>query len=282
MRVALRRIEPHADVARLSDRQVSLRIATLERLGRVGVAEIQPVEVMGSRTLEKETRTSDASETSLHSISYQVVDDLTSEPLPGVELLVTLPNGKETPHTTDGDGMVRIEGLAPGRCDVRAKAGGKGLLEVLAYVGFGLLPITVDAPTGEPAWARPNVEELDVVGQRKLKPKATAIAKIRPYRVRTGDTLESIGERFGLARDEILQFNFGTTDRMKVRRMLAREVGCTWRDLKTGDFVFRSEDEPGILYLPEPFRAEGQRTDNDYVVRVKRIAPHHPPFVYSL
>ena len=51
--------------------------------------------------------------------AVRVVDDETGDPVPGVALKITLPDGEEEVHTTDNDGMVEIDDMeTPGTCDV--------------------------------------------------------------------------------------------------------------------------------------------------------------------
>jgi hypothetical protein len=44
--------------------------------------------------------------------------------------------------------------------------------------------------------------------------------------VRTGDTLDAIAQGYGITRDELALFNWGTTNADEIDQRLRREVGC--------------------------------------------------------
>lgn len=260
------------------------QVAGLVHRGTLRVVESRrapfPVGTGGERE-EREDQPAPRAETA--SISYQVVDDATGEPIRGVALLVRLPDGEEHERRTDGDGFVRFEGIRPGPCAVRAERGDRDLLHVLVFDGFGA-PTPGTAATGEAQpWERPRVAALPRKDLRSPDPeRRPALTAVRRHRVRTGDTLGSVARQHGLEEQALVRFNFGTTDEAEVQRLLAREVGCRTVDFATGAYVLTDADRPGLLYVPVPFVAEGQRTDNDYVLRVHRVRPAPAPWVFSL
>lgn len=275
----LHTLEPGA--ARGKPLELRDRFARLIRSHRVRIAEVQRHAVFEWGQGEKDAEVADKTAKELAEISYQVVDDPTGDPIPGVPLWVRLPDGSEVKRQTDGEGMVRFEGIQAGRCAVRAERGDKDLLHVLAFAAFGLHRRTSGRPNRGVLWERPTVDALESAGKRKTKGTVTAIAVVVEHRVRTGDTFASIAERYGLVADELVKFNFGTTERREVQRHLRREVGCRRRDPDTGEYLFDNKDKPGIIYVPRTWEAPNQTTGNDYVIRVHRIEPYEPPFVYS-
>ena len=68
------------------------------------------------------------------------------------------------------------------------------------------------------------------------------------YKVRSGDTLESIAEAHGLDWEEIAILNWGTTDREEIEYYLENYFVCG--NKQDGKCVFADEDDPGILLLP--------------------------------
>jgi Carboxypeptidase regulatory-like domain/LysM domain len=283
LRRLLWQLDHHLGVEGIEDRDAQLRLDRLLRSGRIRIAELPREASPALKAEEGDLRTSrSAADKAVASISYQVVDNATGDPIEGVTLFVTLPDDKEVRKTTDKEGTVRFDGLKPGRCSVRSEHGKQDLLHVLAFDGFSLHPMTMSEITDEDFWERPTVAKLTRAGKRQAKEKAVAIATVRPYKVKTGDTLESISEANEMTSDDLVRFNFGTTDPKEVQLRLGREVGCKVRDLKSGDYVLSSRDKPGIVYLPEKWSAPGQYTDHDYVIRVHRIEPHQPPFIFSM
>lgn len=53
-----------------------------------------------------------------HWIKFKVVEDATGQPIPGVVLRVREPSGSERDYTTRPDGMVEIDEIDPGTCDI--------------------------------------------------------------------------------------------------------------------------------------------------------------------
>ncbi len=52
--------------------------------------------------------------------AVRVVDDETGQPIAGVKLAIRVPDGEVETHVTDGNGMIRIDDLEPGTCDILA------------------------------------------------------------------------------------------------------------------------------------------------------------------
>lgn len=63
-------------------------------------------------------------------IEFQLVDHQTDEPIANVPFRISLPDGGVSEHTSDGDGMIRIDDLPPGYCDIR-EIMDKGAFEVV-------------------------------------------------------------------------------------------------------------------------------------------------------
>jgi hypothetical protein len=283
LRHALRGLAGGSEIGKLTGREVVARLASLVRQQRLRVAELGLVHVSGVGGAGEGKDAAAQVKEALESITYQVVDDATGDPIAGVSLSVTLPNGKEVDQTTNGEGIVRFDDLKPGRCAVRAKMADRDLLHVLAYVGFGLHPLRTDegAKTTK-LWDRPTVHDLKPAEVRDAKSAPVHIVVVDEHKVATGETFDTIAEKHGTTAAKLKHFNFGTTDDKEVQRHLAREVGTTLRNLKTGEYAFSSQDVPGILYVPREWQVSGQVTDRDHVIRVRRIEPYQPPYVFSL
>ena len=50
--------------------------------------------------------------------ALQVIDDVTSEPRPGVKVTITVPGKDQQTYTTDAQGRIEIDDIDPGECDV--------------------------------------------------------------------------------------------------------------------------------------------------------------------
>lgn len=93
-----------------------------------GMAE-QPI----ARAAEATQRTVTTSQTTLSWIKFRVVDDETGQPVQGVKLKVRLPAGTVKEYTTNADGMVQIDDLPSGTCDIE-KMLDADALEVIGIV----------------------------------------------------------------------------------------------------------------------------------------------------
>ena len=51
-------------------------------------------------------------------IEFRIVDDETDLPMPGIELKIKLPTGETKDYTTDANGIVHIDDLTSGTCDI--------------------------------------------------------------------------------------------------------------------------------------------------------------------
>ncbi len=72
----------------------------------------------------------------------------------------------------------------------------------------------------------------------------------KPYRVKTKDDLGSVARAHGLTEDQIVTFNFGTRDPSEINWYLQRNVGCVRSTHDGKNWMFTSEANPGIIYLP--------------------------------
>lgn len=73
-----------------------------------------------------------------HMVAFRVVDDKTDQPIAGVALKITLPDGSVETHTTDADGAVEIDDLEkPGQCSVTCEKKDLRLPTTLDFVGMG-------------------------------------------------------------------------------------------------------------------------------------------------
>lgn len=60
-------------------------------------------------------------------IEFQLLDDKTEEPLVGVPFTILLPTGAEVTKSTDAEGVIRIDGVPPGVCDIKKITDDRGL-----------------------------------------------------------------------------------------------------------------------------------------------------------
>jgi len=83
-------------------------------------------------------RMREAAQHAKHMVAFRVVDDKTDQPIPGVALKITLPDGTEEHYTTDSNGKVEIDDLdKAGECRVTCDKKEYTLPKTVDFVGMG-------------------------------------------------------------------------------------------------------------------------------------------------
>lgn len=201
----------------------------------------------------------------LEALRLVAVLDRSWRPVEGIALEITAPDGVAAAKTTGSDGAAELDRLPPGSCRVACDPDGATLatcLEVVA-VDHGRPPPAADDP-------------------QPLDGRKYALV-LRRHRVATGETLASIAEDHGTTWQQLAQFNFGTTNPKELNRALRNQVGCRRRTADGANYIFTDDDDPGQLFIPQPWDHTGLRTDETYTLRlqVPRITPVRR-FVFSM
>ena len=76
------------------------------------------------------------------------------------------------------------------------------------------------------------------------------LVTVETYRVKTGDTKESIARETQVAWDDIAKFNWGTTSDAELQEFFRDQVGCTKTTPDEESYIFDDSDEPGIIMVP--------------------------------
>ena len=69
-----------------------------------------------------------------HWIEFKVVDDVTGEPVQGLELTIKLPDGSVEKRTTDAGGFVEVVEILKGDCEISVDPGETGNTAVYEFV----------------------------------------------------------------------------------------------------------------------------------------------------
>jgi hypothetical protein len=97
------------------------------------------------------------------------------------------------------------------------------------------------------------------------------IVKAKEYKVKDGDTLESIAASGGITMEELVKFNFGTADPHEVNKFLRSNVGSFKKTPDGKSFALTSKDDPGIIYIPEEFPEKSFPSSSSNAIVVKQI-----------
>ncbi len=192
-------------------------------------------------------------------IKFKVVDDRTSDPVAGVELVVTLPDGEERTGKTRANGMVELDDIDPGACDVRCELN----RDRIRLANTGRFVIMGDAPVEV-------VPDPDLWLEAR-PPERAFIAHIDEHKVTTGETIESLANANGLTWQQLAQFNWDTSVPDEINEHLRDEVGCTQKTPDGFNYIFTTEDEPGLIHIPKPWQQTELPTEQTHVIRVKLI-----------
>jgi len=107
----------------------------------------------------------------------------------------------------------------------------------------------------------------------KVVPKNYVPPGAKRYKVRDGETWETIARDHGLDPSDLVLFNFGTRDSREINWYLHNYVGCRLPTHDGHNWRFSSHANPGIIYIPQrtlimpPLVIEGQAGSSSSVLR---------------
>jgi hypothetical protein len=185
-------------------------------------------------------------------IEFKVLHARTGKPIPGILLTVRLPGGEDYAIQSDAGGMISLDDIDPGTCDLTCDLNGARLDQTLKFVSIG--------STGagrEPAMSK-GAEPL-------------IIAHVKRHKVAGGESLDSLARQAGITAQELARFNWNTDDPERINEFLKESVGCPRMSPDGSSYVFDSSDTPGILYIPTVWEQKGFATGKLHYVRVETL-----------
>lgn len=223
-------------------------VTAAEMVSNVGIAIEPPTE-------EPELRPP-PSEIEKQWIKIKVVLDATSEPIPGVELCVRLPDGTDRTLQTRADGIVEVHELNPGVCTASGplNVGVQRVEDTWHVVGTGAAPIEPEK------------------GERVENPRGGHLAEIDEHKVADGETIDSLARAAGTTWQDLSKFNWGTGNPNQINEHLRDVVGCTKKTADGHNYIFTSSDDPGIVFIPAKWSEAGLATNQEHIVRVRRAS----------
>lgn len=188
-----------------------------------------------------------------HWIKIKVVLDATGDPIPGVEVRVRQPDGHERNYETRADGVVEVQEIDPGVCAASGplNVGAQRVEDTWHVVGMGAAPIE---PEREPV----------------ANPRGGHLAVIDEHKVSDGETIDSLARAAGATWQDLSKFNWGTSNPNQINENLRDVVGCTKKTADGHNYVFTSDDDPGIMFIPQAWSEDGLATNTEHIVRVRR------------
>jgi hypothetical protein len=174
--------------------------------------------------------------------------------VPSVRLKVTAPNGDQAIHTTGPSGVVRLDDIDPGSCEVACDLVKPKRETTLNFVRTGEVRNAPPAAGGAPAGA-------PVTG-------GLVIAQVESHKVKAGESIDSLARGAGMTWQDLSVFNWGTSVPEEINVHLVKDVGCTKKTLDGKNYMFDDSDSPGIMYIPHPFEEAGLSTGQRHVLQV--------------
>lgn len=192
----------------------------------------------------------------------QVVFDADGTPIEQLSLEVMDP-GRSSFRTmpTDRYGWLRVEHTVRGTASVAGKGQYACLERAVVPVGWGASQVKVDsAPLAKGA------------------PPPRCLLELAEYRVKDGDTVESIAGRVRMDWADVAAFNCGARTPKEIDSWLSGGVGCTKRNPQGGP-IFSREDWPGIILIPRRFAKDGLPTGRQNILRVEPASARRASWV---
>ncbi len=72
-----------------------------------------------------------------------------------------------------------------------------------------------------------------------------------PYKVKTGDSWVTVADSLQMDVWDLIAFNFQTRDPQEVNWYLRENVGCCWPTRDHKNWMFSTDADPGVIYLPQ-------------------------------
>ncbi|MBP1597387.1 MAG: hypothetical protein H6Q05_2764 [Acidobacteria bacterium] len=133
--------EVSMDVHRMDAEGILGRAAELLVSGRIRILRSHQfsggtaAEALAAQKSEAEAKApAPAAPPKKHWIEFKVVDDLTGEPVQGLELTIKLPDGGVEKRTTDAGGFVEVVDILKGDCEISVDPGDTGNTAAYEFV----------------------------------------------------------------------------------------------------------------------------------------------------
>jgi hypothetical protein len=99
------------------------------------------------------------------------------------------------------------------------------------------------------------------------------IVKGKEYKVKDGDSLDSIAKANGITVKELAKFNFNTDDSSKFNDCLRDKLGSRKKSKDGKNYILSSHDDPGILYIPQNLPKTSYPPNKVHTIKVKVPVP---------
>jgi hypothetical protein len=117
-----------------------------------------------------------------------------------------------------------------------------------------------------------GIWQQDISGDKRRMVAQSFIVDVKKHKVKAGESIDSLAKANGLTWQQLSLFNWETSVPEEINKFLREQVGCTKRTKDGRNYMFDSSDDPGIVYIPSPWRQSGLATKKTHNIRVTRHA----------
>jgi len=197
-------------------------------------------------------------------LELQVLWADTGVPVPSVSFKITPFGASKKTHRTNSEGIIRLDPIKKGDCLIESDSSG-------ATYSSTITGRPGDIPTAPATPTKAHAEK---------NPPEYKLVDLRAYKVKTGDTLESVANRVSISWHDLAKFNWGTDDPERINRHLRWDVGCSKKAKDGKNYLFDDSDDPGVIFVPEPWKVT-ESSGQKVVVLVKKAASVKP-WIFSV
>lgn len=217
-----------------------------------------------------------------HWIKFQFLSQDGKLPLMGVAIEYVDPLGEELGAITDEQGLISLEDVPGGSYSLRCPLDGLTISEVFDVTGQRAAgaPVTSsssDSPHGMPPHVQEDIhrgaeapKDENALRAASVPWTPVAFAHVEERKVADGDNLEKLAKEVGITWKQLARFNFNGEEPHWINAQLRDLIGCTLHDEKW-NYSFSSGDEPGLMFLPRPFEADGLAVDTVHIFEGKPV-----------
>lgn len=218
-------------------------------------------------------------------IKFQFLTKQGDLPLARVQAEITDPNGLKRTLNSNAQGLITIQPAVPGNYELRTDLADYTLSQVFHVTDQSAASVPVTASQAPPPKEDPpHVKDGKVRGDKTASDPALdtrranaipwspkAFAEIKKHKVQNGDNLKKLAKSIGWTWQKLAQFNFGTKRPREINDQLRDLIGCTRRDKSGLNYIFRSKDHPGLMYLPKELHAKNLASNQVHLFRSEAV-----------
>ena len=200
-------------------------------------------------------------------IKFKFIDKKSGQPANGVAARITDSNGNYKDVFSDKTGLVEWDGAKTGVCSLSSIDSKQSDYTLKNTLNFSKNEITSTTDQG-------GSENTAGSESRSNKTQKYYLATITQHKVSDGETLQSIAEKNHMTFSELAYFNWGSRNKKTILDYMRRDIGCSKLTHTSSDFNFEDSNKPGVVFIPDSFKAEHFQINQTHTVNVVAAGFH--------